>query len=103
MANFIDLFGEDYKEDFPNLMRMLKDIIETTNTNNWEGQQITHTFVSALLPEVIPHTMGVAPTKVLPLNYEDQQGTYIFISADSENVTLESSIIGLTLTFYLEK
>lgn len=102
MANFIDLLGDSYADDFPNLLRMLKDIVETTNTDNWEGEKITHTFTT-LANEVIKHKLGEVPNKVVPLNFEDVLGNYIFISATAQNVTLKSSAIGLKLTFYLEK
>lgn len=99
--NFLDIEGENYETDFLSIVRMFKDITETINTDNWEGEKLTHTFTT-LGNETIVHTMGRVPIKVVPLNYEDVLGNYIFISATSEEVTLKSSAIGLTLTFYLE-
>jgi len=100
--NYLDINGKTYEEDFPNLIRMLKDLANTINTDNWEGEKITYTFMS-ILPEVINHNMGVVPGKAVPINFEDAQGTFRFVSADERTVTLEASVSGLKLTFYLER
>ena len=101
MANYLDIQGNDYKEDFDNIRQMFKDLTETINTSNWEGEIITHQFVG-VTSETIIHKLGKVPTKVIPLLQEGAKATFKFVSATSENLVLESSDAALKLTFYIE-
>jgi hypothetical protein len=100
-VNFLELNGNSYQEDFPNLVRMLKDVAGNINVDNWEGQVITHQF-SGTTNETISHKIGKIPTKVSPLLQKGAQATFEFVSATDDEVVLKASDALLELTFYLE-
>jgi len=101
VANYLDIKGDSYKEDFSNIQQMLKDLTEIMNTSNWEGQIITHQFVG-ITAETIKHNIDKVPTKVISLLQETAKATFKFVSGTSENIVLESSDATLKLTFYVE-
>lgn len=102
MANYLDIQGKDYESDFANIQQMFKDLTETINTSNLEGQIITHQFVGTTA-ETIDHELAPkVPTKVLSVLQEGATASFEFTGATATTVTLKSSDAALKLTFYLE-
>ena len=99
MLNIPELSGK-YEEDLPRIKQFFDEVASSLEVENFDGEQITHTFSLAGVPEAVHHNLEREPRRFQVLNI-DKAATVHKTAGTVDDISLSASEDGTTVTFFV--
>lgn len=91
----------DYETDWPQIKQFMEEISSGIELENFDGQEITHTFTTGGVAEAVAHKIGRIPRRFLILS-SDKAMTLHQTASSISTITLECSASDCTVKFLVQ-
>ena len=90
-----------YETDVPALLDFFKQAYGQISLDNFEGEEIETTTVTASTDHTVDHNLGKVPRRFITIQ-QNKLASVIMITATAKTITIQSSVDAVKTKFFIE-